>query len=135
MHNKKFLGVIKEGIKYSDQTYITKHSWNCGWYWEFGYLSNSGSHWHIDNILHLTKDELFDYTRLTANQWDTIRYLFMHAYALRRKADSFHGNNPEKNKYLNSNLEQTLNQIWGMVPRQLKKNKSKHYLNLATYIK
>ena len=133
MNNKKFLGIIKKDIGHSDQTYIKKHSFDCEWYWGFGCLGNSGAHWHIDKILDSSKSEVFDYTRLTDNQWDTIRYLFRHAYALRRKADSFHTSNPEKNKYLNDSLEQTLNQIWEMIPWQLKKNKSKHYKILLTH--
>ena len=27
--------------------YITKPSWECGWYWSFGYLGNSNEHYHL----------------------------------------------------------------------------------------
>jgi len=29
------------------QVYITSPSWDCGWYWSFGYLGNKDEHYHL----------------------------------------------------------------------------------------
>jgi len=38
--------------------YLTAPSWDCGWYWGFGYLGNRNCHYHLDG---LSKDKnLYD---------------------------------------------------------------------------
>lgn len=46
--------------KYKMKTYLGKHngefiyltapSWDCGWYWGFGYIGNSKRHYHLDGL-------------------------------------------------------------------------------------
>lgn len=49
---------IKLGIVDGDPIYLSPPSWDCGWYWGFGYLGNKNCHYHIDG---LSKDcNLFD---------------------------------------------------------------------------
>lgn len=39
------------GTRKSDNAriYMTKPSFDCGWYWSFGYLGNSQEHYHLDS--------------------------------------------------------------------------------------
>ena len=47
------------GIRKSDNAgiYLSGPSWDCGWYWSFGYLGNKDEHYHLDN--YQAKDHLF----------------------------------------------------------------------------
>ena len=42
--------------------YLSKHSWDCGWYWGFGYIGNSRLHMHIDSLIGTESnvDKIFD---------------------------------------------------------------------------
>ena len=33
-----------------ERIYLTAPSWDCGWYWGFGYLGNSDCHYHVDGL-------------------------------------------------------------------------------------
>lgn len=39
------------GTRKSDNTpiYMKKPSWDCGWYWSFGYLGNKNEHYHLSS--------------------------------------------------------------------------------------
>lgn len=39
------------GTRKSDNVavYISAPSWDCGWYWGFGYLGNKNEHYHLDS--------------------------------------------------------------------------------------
>lgn len=39
------------GTRKSDNVkiYLSKPSWDCGWYWSFGYLGNKNEHYHLDS--------------------------------------------------------------------------------------
>ena len=56
---KVALGKVKKD--YKDSTiankylYIDKHSWDCGWYWGFGYLGNKNCHYHVDGLKKIEK--------------------------------------------------------------------------------
>jgi hypothetical protein len=32
-------------------TYLSAPSWDCGWYWGFGYLGNRNCHYHVDGLM------------------------------------------------------------------------------------
>ena len=40
--------------------YLSPPSWDCDWYWGFGYLGNEYCHYHVDG---LTKREWYDYDK------------------------------------------------------------------------
>lgn len=42
---KTFLGKHNE-----EKIYLTAPSWDCGWYWGFGYLGNKNCHYHVDGL-------------------------------------------------------------------------------------
>ena len=44
--DKVFFGVNKDT---SDYIYITKPTWDCDWYWSFGYLGNRNCHYHLSS--------------------------------------------------------------------------------------
>jgi len=75
--------------------YLTKHSWDCGWYWGFGYVGNRDCHFHFDSLLNIkdnkggikyTATDLFSETYITDKEWWIIRDLFVQAYALKKAA-------------------------------------------------
>ncbi|HSH24240.1 MAG TPA: hypothetical protein VLA13_01685 [Massilibacterium sp.] len=43
--------IVFFGVRKSDNAriYITKPSWDCGWYWGFGYLGNRNEHYHLED--------------------------------------------------------------------------------------
>ena len=79
--NKILLGRTTE----YGNVYLSKHSWDCDWYWGFGYLGNNNCHFHIKSMLQQEHDvtKLFSSTSLTQKQWWVIRDLFIQAYALK----------------------------------------------------
>lgn len=34
----------------NEKIYLTAPSWDCGWYWGFGYLGNNNNHYHVDGL-------------------------------------------------------------------------------------
>lgn len=35
--------------QYGDRIYLSKPSWDCDWYWGFGYLGNKNCHYHLSD--------------------------------------------------------------------------------------
>jgi len=111
--------------------YLTKHSWDCGWYWGFGYIGNANLHTHFDgtflngeNIWKSPK-ELFKSTAITDKLWWELKDLFVQAYALKKVAEVYHYGghctitentkailSTEKEAIINADLEIILNKIW-----------------------
>ena len=46
------------GERDGEKIYLSAPSWDCGWYWGFGYLGNKNCHYHVDG---LTKHESYDF--------------------------------------------------------------------------
>lgn len=44
-YSKVFLGKNND-----EKIYLTPPSWDCGWYWGFGYLGNKNCHYHISGL-------------------------------------------------------------------------------------
>lgn len=44
MTSKFFFGTRKED---GARVYLSKPTWDCGWYWSFGYLGNRDEHYHL----------------------------------------------------------------------------------------
>ena len=45
------------GYNNNEPIYLSPPSWDCGWYWGFGYLRNKNCHYHVDG---LTKIETYN---------------------------------------------------------------------------
>ena len=117
--------------------YLSKHSWDCGWYWGFGYIGNNSCHMHIDSLMGAEYDirNIFDKgSPITQNQWWIIRDLFKQAYALQKVADVYrHGGhqtskpgitdcikNLEMAAQINKDLETVLNKVWDFLLNEVK---------------
>ena len=84
--NRILLGRVAKNAKtYADGEllFLTKHTWDCGWYWGFGYIGNRNCHFHFDSLLenHKLASELFSDTNISNEDWWVIRDLFKQAYA------------------------------------------------------
>lgn len=90
-----YLGRMKDGAGNwlnGEAVYLTKHQWDCGWYWGFGYLGNSRCHAHFDTTFLrgvLLASEIFESTNISDADWWVIRDLFVQAYALRQAAEVY----------------------------------------------
>ena len=75
----------------SEPLFLEKHSWDCGWYWGFGYIGNKNTHFHFDSLLENTKyaSEIFKQTNISDSDWWVIRDLFKQAYALKAAAETY----------------------------------------------
>lgn len=38
------------GEHYEEKIYLSAPSWDCGWYWGWGYLGNKDCHYHLNGI-------------------------------------------------------------------------------------
>ncbi len=133
--NRKYLGKTSENFKNcpNQSIYITKHSWDCDWYWGFGYIGNGGMHTHFDGVFlnNAPTDvkEIFKSTKITQELWWILRDLFIQAYALKECAAVYHYGghqtskegitdiikNQEMEKTINKDLETVLNKIWEVI--------------------
>jgi len=55
----KFTAKIHIGEYHGDMVFLAPPSWDCGWYWGFGYIQNRNMHTHYD-CLCLTKVERYN---------------------------------------------------------------------------
>ena len=134
MKDKLYLGNTTE----YGRLYLSKHSWDCGWYWGFGYIGNSRLHMHIDSLINGEYDvnKIFDgSTGITQDQWWIIRDLFRQAYALKAAAEVYqYGGhqttrpgmtdcikNLEMAARINKDLEIVLNKVWDFIVNEVKR--------------
>ena len=132
--NKIYLG---SNTQYG-RLYLSKHSWDCGWYWGFGYIGNNSCHMHIESLIGAEYDirSIFDKgSPITQNQWWIIRDLFTQAYALKKTAEVYqHGGhqttkpgitdcikNLEMAALINKDLEIVLNKVWDFIVNEVKR--------------
>lgn len=112
--------------------YLSKHTFDCGWYWGFGYIGNSRCHYHFETFLKDAKlaSELFESPNISDRDWWVIRDLFVQAYAIKKTAEVYkHGGNQTLLEggvtdvlqdtamvtRLNADLEKILNILWDYV--------------------
>lgn len=144
--NKIYLGRLKPDtgtFAAGERIYLTKHKWDCGWYWAFGYVGNAKTHFHFDNLLYPKKggqvqylaSEIFQSTPISDADWWVIRDLFVQAYALKKAAEVYqHGGHQTtregvtdliKNlamaRTLNADLERVLDKVWEVVSQAVNK--------------
>jgi hypothetical protein len=48
------------GVHNDEKIYLSPPSWDCGWYWGFGYLGNKNCHSHVDGLKKEGNTNLFD---------------------------------------------------------------------------
>jgi hypothetical protein len=55
--NKILLGQLKDT---GENIWISKPSWDCDWYWSFGYLGNRDCHYHLDDYQNGRNINMYD---------------------------------------------------------------------------
>ena len=117
------------GIQNGERVYISKHSWDCGWYWGFGYIGNRNCHFHFESYLNSSvrlASDIFENPTFSDKDWWVIRDLFVQAYALQKVAEIYrYGGHQttlagitdilrcdEKAEQCNEDLEFVLNTVW-----------------------
>lgn len=117
-YNKKLIG-----YHHNEPIYLSPPSWDCGWYWGFGYLGNKNCHYHVDR---LAKDcNLYDgfikhfgntLTIRPSHLW-TFCELFKTFYILKETAEVLgrgganYSNNPCKDIIVNKEEVERINKI------------------------
>lgn len=134
MKDKIYLG---NTTKYG-KLYLSKHSWDCGWYWAFGYIGNSECHMHIDSLINsdYSINLVFDKgTPITQDQLWVIRDLFKQAYTLKGAAGVYQYGGHQTSKLgitdciknlemaalINKDLEIVLDKVWGFLLNEVKR--------------
>lgn len=144
MSDKIFLGQVKTEIESSqsynpdkddlyiqgERIYIEKHSWDCGWYWGFGYIGNNNLHTHasvfIHELLWHDKDAVFENSIFNGNdEFWIFKDLLKQAYALQECAEIYqYGGhcitNPKteiiksavRARQINRDLSKVLDSLW-----------------------
>lgn len=84
------LGTLKED---NTTCYLTKHKWDCDWYWGLGYIDNNNYHTRFDSTFLKVKpklaSEVFSTTNISDSDWWIVRDLFIQAYALKKVAEVY----------------------------------------------
>lgn len=134
MTTKILLGRLNNGLGTpadGEDVYLSKHQWDCGWYWGFGYLGNNRCYFHFDSLFVINRrnplaSELFFSTHISDKEWWVIRDLFKQAYALVAAAEvyRFGGRqtslpgvtdilkNSEMAATINADLQKVLDLVW-----------------------
>jgi hypothetical protein len=147
-----YLGTTREDFKQlpSERIYLSKHTWDCGWYWGFGYIGNKNLHTHFDITFLVggtTYDlpKVFSDTKLTQNNWWTILEMFSSAYKLREAADLYNRGgshittnlckdklqDKELSDRINKDLELLLDRVWKYIEDSIEENTKKEIVNDA----
>ena len=156
MSEKIVLGRVKQEIE-SSQSYnpekdslffcgesisIEKHSWDCGWYWGFGYIGNRRLHTHASVFTHEllwhNVEQVFERSIFkNNNQFWIFKDLLKQAYVLQECAEVYHygghcitdpkteviKNKNMQNK-INKDLEKVLDSLWSLLENQYKAPKN-----------
>jgi len=118
--------------------YLSKHSWDCGWYWGFGYIGNNSCHMHIDSLIGAEYNigNIFDKgTPITQDQWWIIRDLFTQAYTLQKAAEVYQYGGHQTTKpgitdciknlemaaLINKDLKIVLDKVWDFLLNEVKR--------------
>lgn len=118
-YNKVLLGKVD-----GEKIYLSPPSWDCDWYWGFGYLGNKDCHYHVDGMdkdvgLHTAFKNHFGDTFIVTNDNDvwTLAELFASFYTLKEYAEMCHTggahltSNPCKGLLKNKSEEDRINNV------------------------
>jgi len=113
---------VKIGKVDGENIFLYAPSWDCDWYWGFGYLGNKNCHYHLDGLKE--KGNLYEQLKLhfdelyikEENLWEFCE-LVQTAYTLRQTAEvlgrggSHYTNNPCKEVIKNKEETDRINNI------------------------
>jgi hypothetical protein len=81
------------GTANNEKIYLSAPSWDCGWYWGFGYLGNNNCHYHVDglskdkNLFDSFKEHFSQHLIVRDSQLWTLCELFKTFYSLKEAAE------------------------------------------------
>jgi hypothetical protein len=126
MHKTKFVKRFPMGkpSEYDKTEYLAPPSWDCGWYWGFGYLQNEDIHHHVDglnrdrNMFNALKEYYGDTLTITneSDLW-TFCELMRTFYVLKETAEvlgrggAHYTTNPCENVILNKKEVTRINEV------------------------
>ena len=77
------------GQNNGENIYLSAPSWDCGWYWGFGYLGNKNCHYHVDGLKKIEKynfeKSVFEYEFV--NLYDGLKKHFGETFVIKRDSD------------------------------------------------
>jgi hypothetical protein len=141
--NKIYLGTVRDDFPEigGEAIYLSKHSWDCTWYWGMGYIGNKDLHTHFETMFLKNKPrynitDVFSNACLNQNNWFTILEMFSSAYKLREVADLYHRGgshitdnlckdklqDKELSARINKDLEIVLNRVWKYIEEAIEDN-------------
>ncbi len=109
------------GYNDNEPIYLSPPSWDCGWYWGFGYLGNRNCHYHVDglakdcNLYDGFKKHFGESLKIRDSHLWTICELFKTFYILKETAEvlgrggAHYTNNPCKNIIVNKDEVERIN--------------------------
>lgn len=109
--------------QHNQRIYLSPPSWDCNWYWSFGYLGNSTTHYHLDslstgsNLFDGIKREFPNFNKLDDAKLWTFCELVQTAYTLKQTAEvlrrggSHCTNNPLKDLIKDPDYVQKINYV------------------------
>lgn len=116
---KVFLGVSVE----NERIYLDPPSWDCGWYWGWGYIGNSHLHYHLSSMFKKTnmhtgiKEHFKTFAITNDNDLWTFCELVRTFYYLRETSDvltrggSHYTNNPCKELIKDADYAKHINTV------------------------
>ena len=111
------------GYHDNEPIYLSPPSWDCGWYWGFGYLGNNNCHYHVSglekdmNLYDAFIKHFGDTLKIRLSDLWTFCELFKSFYILKETAEilgrggSNYANNPCKNIIINKEEVERINKI------------------------
>lgn len=120
MPKKVLIGIVDD-----ENIYLSAPSWDCGWYWGFGYLGNKNCHYHVDglndkenpNMYDAFKKHFGDSLTIDDSKLWTICELFKTFYTLKETAEvlgrggSYYTTNPIASLIINKKEVKRINEI------------------------
>jgi len=133
--DKVLFGVNSEG----ESIYMDKPTFDCDWYWSFGYLGNRHCHYHLEsydngrniNMYDALKQDYTLTSHVEMNLWQVCE-LALSIYTLKKTADLYHIGGSlmtcnrckghiqdikQYNKIVNETLPQVLQSFWDLVTK------------------
>ena len=111
------------GMNGNERIFLSPPSWDCGWYWGFGYLGNINCHYHVDglsknkNLYDAFKEHFGKSLMIRDSQLWTVCELFKTFYILNETAEvlgrggAHYTTNPCKDIIINKDETDRINNV------------------------
>ncbi len=128
---------VRLGVHYNRGIFLRRPSWDCNWYWGFGYLGNNSCHFHLNTLdvldSGLSNKNMFDQLKLFFGDSLTIKddkalwkfcEIVRTIYSLKESAEVFgrggshFTSNPDAKSIKNPELVTHINEV--LIPMQIR---------------